>query len=104
MNEVGLVDDRFSEVPAEVLWSSKVNPPASEKRGKLPLKACHTEKTGGSSRFELDKHIDIALGPEISARDGAEQRKSADSVTGTEFSYLFITYMECWCHVATSVV
>jgi hypothetical protein len=48
MNEVGLVDDGFSEVPAEVLWSSKVNPPTSEERGKLLLKASHSEKTDGS--------------------------------------------------------
>ena len=104
MNEVGLVDDGFSEVPAEVLWSSKVYPPASEERGKLPLKACHSEKTDGSSRFELDKHIDVALGAEIRAQNGAEQRKLTDPVPCTEFGNLFVADMNCRCHVLTSLM
>ena len=99
-----MVDDGFSEVPAEILWSPKVNLSASKESGKLPLKTCHSEKTDDSSRFELNKHIDVAVGPEIRAQDGAEQRKSVDSVTGTEFSYLFVMDMDCWCHVAASVV
>jgi len=104
MNKVGLVDDRFSEVPAEVLWSSKVNPPASKERGKLPLKACQSEKADGSTRFELDKHIDVALGPEIRAQNGAKERKPANSVPCTEFGYLIVADLNCGCHVLTSLM
>jgi hypothetical protein len=87
MEEVGVVDDGFSEVPAEILWSPKVNFSASKESGKLPLKACHTEKTDGGSWFELNKDIDVAVGSEIRAQDGAEQCETADSVTSTEFGY-----------------
>jgi len=73
MNDVGVVDDRVSEVFAEVLWCTKVNPSATQKSGKFTLKPGKTEKANSGSRLELDKHVNIALGPEIRAQDGTKE-------------------------------
>jgi hypothetical protein len=74
MNDVGLVDDRVSEVPAEVLWCSKVNPSAVKKSGKLALKPGKSEKANSGSRLELNEHINIALWSEIRAQYGTKER------------------------------
>ena len=102
MNDVGLVDDRVSEVNAEVLWCTKVDPSAPQKSGKLTFNPGKSEKTNCGSWLELDKHINIALGPEIRAQDGTKERKPVNPMPYAEFSYLFVVDFNCWCHVSTS--
>ena len=102
MNDVGLVDDRVSEVTAEVLWCTKVNPSAAQKSGKLTFDPGKSEETNSGPRLELDKHINIALGPEIRAQDGTKECKPVNPMPYAEFSYLFVVDFNCWCHVSTS--
>jgi hypothetical protein len=73
MNHVGLVDDRVSEVFAEILWSAEVNLSTSEKSGQLSFEPDKSEKTYCRPRLELDEHINIALWPEIRAHNGTKE-------------------------------
>ncbi len=52
----------------------KVNTSAAQKSRKLTLEPGKSEKANSGSRLELDKHVNIALGPEIRAQDGTKER------------------------------
>jgi len=101
MNDVGVVDNRVSEVSAEVLWCTKVNPSAAQKSGKLTLKPGKSEKANRGSRLELDKHVNIALGLEIRAQDGTKACSPTDPMPRAEFGYSVVVDFNCWCHVST---
>lgn len=65
MDDIGLVDNGASEVPAQLFGGPEVYLPPSEQGGKLAFKSGKPEKANRGSWMEFDKHVHIAIGSEI---------------------------------------
>src|SRR3990172_1708985 len=58
----------------------ELHAPVAEQRRELVLQVDQVEARGAARRLELDQQIDVALGKQLAARRGAEQRHFPDAV------------------------
>jgi hypothetical protein len=98
MDDVGLVEDGTSEIPAQLLRGSKVDLSPAEQCGQLALETGKSEIADCSPWLEFDKHIDVAVGPEILPENRPKKGKAMDPVPCTEFGDSVFAYFDRWGH------
>src|SRR5262245_32623382 len=80
----GRGEDAVAQALVKELAIDQIHLPTSVELAQLSLDLSRIP-AGGPAGFVLDKHINVAVGPEVVARDGAEDRKTADPVAPAEF-------------------
>jgi hypothetical protein len=87
IDQLGHAQDLSAEMGTEARRSSQVDRPAEE-LGKL-LPHAHELESWDVLRVEFHQDVHVALGPEVSTEDGAEQRHPIDVVLTSETNELF---------------
>src|SRR3990172_2042888 len=77
-----------TEVGAQELRRIEVNP-AAQDIGQL-LFHCEKSESRHMLHFELDQDVNVTLGPEVIAQDGAEKRKFFDVMLLAESCYFLV--------------
>jgi hypothetical protein len=77
----GFLEDALLQVRTEAAVGEHLDS-TFRQLGEILFEADHVEER--SSRFDVDEHVDVAVGPIVAARDRAEHANITDAVTRRE--------------------